>query len=124
MKSYNDLRTQLERLQAQLEEVTAKERANAISEIKAKMQNYGIEASELETARKKRVKAAPARARTKKKIAVAKTASAAAKKSHKPATAMQEVRYRDPISGATWSGRGRPPRWLDGKEREKFAVKH
>jgi DNA-binding protein H-NS len=30
--------------------------------------------------------------------------------------------YQVPVSGATWSGRGRPPRWLDGKERELFRV--
>ena len=32
------------------------------------------------------------------------------------------VKYRDPVTGATWSGRGRPPRWLEGHDRSKFAV--
>jgi len=32
------------------------------------------------------------------------------------------AKYRDPISGATWSGRGRAPRWLDAKDRTKFAI--
>jgi len=32
-------------------------------------------------------------------------------------------RYRDPKSGATWSGRGRAPAWLAGaKERSKFLI--
>ncbi|MEX3635979.1 H-NS family nucleoid-associated regulatory protein [Paraburkholderia sp. BR14320] len=26
--------------------------------------------------------------------------------------------YRDPASGATWSGRGRPPRWIEGNADE------
>jgi DNA-binding protein H-NS len=30
--------------------------------------------------------------------------------------------YQDPVSGAIWSGRGRPPRWLDGKERDLYRV--
>jgi DNA-binding protein H-NS len=32
------------------------------------------------------------------------------------------VKYRDPQTGAAWSGRGRPPRWLDGQDRARFAV--
>ena len=31
-------------------------------------------------------------------------------------------KYRDPGTGATWSGRGKPPRWIAGKQREDFAV--
>ncbi len=32
------------------------------------------------------------------------------------------AKYRNPESGETWSGRGRTPRWLDGKNREDFAI--
>ncbi|WP_051391215.1 H-NS histone family protein [Paraburkholderia mimosarum] len=32
------------------------------------------------------------------------------------------VKYRDPESGATWSGRGREPRWIDCRNGEAFAV--
>jgi DNA-binding protein H-NS len=32
-------------------------------------------------------------------------------------------KYRDPATGATWSGRGRPPRWLKDKKRERFLIK-
>lgn len=31
-------------------------------------------------------------------------------------------KYKDPISGATWSGRGKAPKWIDGKDRSQFAV--
>jgi DNA-binding protein H-NS len=31
-------------------------------------------------------------------------------------------KYRDPDSGATWSGRGRAPQWIAGKDRERFLV--
>ncbi|WP_347559104.1 H-NS histone family protein [Robbsia sp. KACC 23696] len=31
-------------------------------------------------------------------------------------------RYRDPESGTTWSGRGKPPKWILGKDRELFAI--
>lgn len=32
------------------------------------------------------------------------------------------ARYRNPQTGETWSGRGRPPAWIEGKDRDKFAV--
>jgi DNA-binding protein H-NS len=32
------------------------------------------------------------------------------------------AKYRNPETGETWSGRGRAPRWLDGKNRENFAI--
>jgi DNA-binding protein H-NS len=35
----------------------------------------------------------------------------------------QAAKYRDPKSGATWSGRGRAPAWLaDAKDRSKFLI--
>jgi len=33
-----------------------------------------------------------------------------------------QAKYRDPQTGATWSGRGRAPKWIEGKEREAFEV--
>ncbi|WP_431821321.1 H-NS histone family protein [Burkholderia sp. F1] len=32
------------------------------------------------------------------------------------------AKYRDPASGAVWSGRGRAPRWIAGQDREKFLI--
>ncbi|SAL81581.1 histone family protein nucleoid-structuring protein H-NS [Caballeronia arvi] len=29
-------------------------------------------------------------------------------------------KYRDPVSGATWSGRGRAPQWIVGQDRDRF----
>jgi DNA-binding protein H-NS len=34
-----------------------------------------------------------------------------------------QAKYRDPDSGATWTGRGRAPRWLNGRDKEKFLIK-
>lgn len=31
-------------------------------------------------------------------------------------------RFRDPESGSTWSGRGKAPRWIAGKDRSDFAI--
>jgi DNA-binding protein H-NS len=31
-------------------------------------------------------------------------------------------RYRDPATGVTWTGRGKPPRWIEGKDRKPFEI--
>lgn len=32
------------------------------------------------------------------------------------------AKYRDPETGATWTGRGKAPRWIDGKDRDAFLI--
>ena len=32
------------------------------------------------------------------------------------------AKYRDPATGKTWSGRGKPPVWIAGKDRAAFAI--
>ena len=32
------------------------------------------------------------------------------------------VKYRNPETGDTWTGRGKAPKWIDGKDRAQFAV--
>jgi DNA-binding protein H-NS len=32
------------------------------------------------------------------------------------------AKYRDPLSGATWSGRGKTPRWINGADRSQYAI--
>ena len=32
-------------------------------------------------------------------------------------------KYRDPDTGATWTGRGKAPVWIADKDREQFAIK-
>ncbi|MBB1651643.1 H-NS family nucleoid-associated regulatory protein [Delftia sp. UME58] len=31
-------------------------------------------------------------------------------------------KYRDPATGVTWTGRGKPPNWINGKDRESFLI--
>ena len=35
-----------------------------------------------------------------------------------------EQKYRDPVTGATWSGRGKEPVWIRDKNREDFLIKN
>lgn len=32
------------------------------------------------------------------------------------------ARYRNPTTGETWTGRGRTPRWIEGRDRKPFEV--
>ena len=32
------------------------------------------------------------------------------------------AKYHDPNTGASWSGRGKPPQWIAGKDRAQFLV--
>lgn len=44
-----------------------------------------------------------------------------------PAKSKREIRlgapkYRDPMTGRTWTGRGRLPDWIKNQNREQFAI--
>jgi DNA-binding protein H-NS len=32
------------------------------------------------------------------------------------------AKYRDPATGQTWTGRGKAPKWIDGKDRSAFLI--
>lgn len=93
----------------------AVERASFLNEVKAKAASLGIPLSDLLGGARKRGGSGDARA-----ISANRDWAAAAR----PPVA---VKYRNPATGETWSGRGRPARWLtqleaQGRKREEFAV--
>jgi DNA-binding protein H-NS len=97
MASYKQLTAQLEKLHKEVAVAREKEVAQAIAEIRAQIAEYGIKADELGFSLKAGKKAA----------------------ARKPAL---PPRYRNPKTGETWSGRGRAPGWLAGKNRERFLI--
>ncbi len=40
----------------------------------------------------------------------------------KPTPTKVAAKYRDPATGQTWTGRGKAPKWIDGKSREQFLI--
>ncbi len=32
------------------------------------------------------------------------------------------AKYRDPATGQTWTGRGKAPKWIEGKDRAQFLI--
>ncbi|WP_175941033.1 H-NS histone family protein [Caballeronia sp. BCC1704] len=89
-----ELMAQRESLEKELAEARRKEERLALIEIVQKMRQYGITLNELMGRKPGTQHAAPDVA----------------------------IKYRDPESGATWSGRGRAPQWIAGKDREAFLV--
>ena len=81
-------------LEKQIAEATKLEQANALAQIRAIMDEFGIAPTDLGSARKQ----------------------SNAKKSGKVA-----AKYRGP-NGETWTGRGRQPKWV-GDNREEYLVK-
>ena len=96
--SYKELLQQREIIEKQIVEAREKEFTAVIAEIKQKMQDYGITASDLGLARGPK-----------------------AGKAGRPRVGVAP-KYRDSLSGSTWSGRGKPPKWIAGKNRDEFLI--
>ncbi|SAK73674.1 H-NS histone family protein [Caballeronia ptereochthonis] len=99
MPSYKELLAQRESLERQIEEAKSREYAEVLNEIKQKMADYGITLQELAGGRG--AKASKASSRSRSGVA---------------------PKYRDPESGSTWSGRGKPPKWIAGQDRDSFLI--
>lgn len=85
MASLQELLAQKEALEKEIENTRKQARNEAISRVRALMLEHGLTLADLST------KAAPKAARTGAKVA---------------------VKYRDALTGDSWSGRGLQPRWL------------
>lgn len=97
MSQYADLKAQIAKLQAQAEEARRTEIDNVVADIRQKIAEYGLTAQDLGFA-------------------------VAARRGRPPKKAPLPAKYQDPKSGNTWSGRGKPPKWIVGKNRERFLI--
>lgn len=96
MTSYAEYVAQIEKLQSLAESARKDEMNGAIQKIKELMQQHGVTVDDLSSG--------------------SRTKPAKAKTSVAP-------QFKNPETGETWTGRGRAPRWLDGKDREQFRIK-
>ncbi|MGE4369350.1 MAG: H-NS family nucleoid-associated regulatory protein [Burkholderiaceae bacterium] len=121
IQSYSALKQKIEKeiqkLHKQAEALQRKRRGPAIENIVKTMREYDITPEEIAVAFQQKPSR---RAPTARKVAA--PAKKAAKKIVVPA------KYRDPQTGATWTGRGKAPRWLadaeaNGTSRDSFLIK-
>src|SRR5690606_3977543 len=106
------LEKEIERLQKQAAALEKKQRAPVINDILRTMREYDITPEEIADAFSSR-KRGPGRS--------------AAKKAATTVRSPVPPKYRTPETGATWSGRGKPPRWVSeaeaaGKSRDEFLI--
>jgi DNA-binding protein H-NS len=94
MPTYKELLSQKAKLEEQLEAVRLKELEQVIVQVKQVVADYGLTAEDLGLAPK-------GKARAKRVVA---------------------PKYQDPKTGATWTGRGRAPAWIAGKNYERFLI--
>ena len=110
--SMAELQSAIDRMKLEVEKRRTEEVAAVIAEIREKMERYGLGISDLG-------------------FTAAELASGRGGARSKPSghdrRSIVVPKYRDPASGATWSGRGRMPRWMveavdGGRSREDFRI--
>lgn len=98
MTTYKEIQEQIKDLTRQAEEVRKREVAEGVAEIKKIMSEKGITLTDL-----------------------------GCRQSRRAAAGEKPVRYRDPQTGATWTGNGRKPEWIkkalaEGKSLDLFTA--
>lgn len=95
MATYKDLIAKKAELEAQIEAARAKELDAVVQQVRQTVAEYGLTAEDLGLGSvvKRKTKRGPA-----------------------------APKYQDPKTGATWTGRGRAPAWIAGKNYERFLI--
>lgn len=92
MTDYKTLLQQKAELDARIAEVMKTEKAGAVAEARTLVQQYQLTEQDVFPSRVK------------------------------PKVSVGEPKYRDPATGATWTGRGKPPNWIQGKIRTSYLI--
>lgn len=95
--SYQEILNQISALQVQAEQARKSELADAVEKVRALIEQYGLTQQDVFPS---------GRRRAVRQGGGAKVAP----------------KYRDPASGATWTGRGKPPKWIEGKDRSAYLI--
>lgn len=103
MKTYQAVRAQIAKLEREAEDLRRQELKNVIAQVRQAIADYGLTAADLGLAGRGR--------------------KAAGRKAPAGRRSAGEAKYRDPKSGQTWTGRGRPPAWIaEAKNRDAFLI--
>lgn len=95
-QTYKELLQQREALEKAIAQARQNEIAAAVSKVRELVAEFGLTAQDVFPAR--------------------------GAKSGGKATAKVAAKYRDPVTGQTWTGRGKAPKWIDGKDRNQFLI--
>ena len=93
--SYDELMRQIDALKTKADEARTREMSDALARVHAIINQYKLSPDEVFPPTK------GVRAGSGEKV---------------------PAKYRDPASGKTWTGRGKPPLWIKDKDRAQFAI--
>lgn len=95
MSQYKDLLKQREALEVQINEARAREVSGAINTVRQLVGEFELTHDDV--------------------------FPPATKRAVRPSSKV-EPKYRDPATGMTWTGRGKPPKWIADQDREQFVI--
>jgi len=96
MATYKELLKQQEALALQVEEARKREISDAVTQVRRMVSEFGL---------------------TERDVFPSGRRSGGTRTGGKVAP-----KYRDPATGQTWTGRGKAPKWIDGKDRSKYLI--
>ena len=96
MATYKELLKQQEALALQVEEARKREISDAVTQVRQMVSEFGLTERDVFPSGRK--------------SGGTRTGGTVAPK------------YRDPATGQTWTGRGKAPKWIDGKDRSKYLI--
>jgi DNA-binding protein H-NS len=94
-QTYQELLKQRENLEKAIAQARQNEIANAVTQVRALVAEFGLTAADIFPARGAKA------GKSKGKVA---------------------PKYRDPATGQTWTGRGKAPKWIGDKDRKPFLI--
>ncbi len=94
MSSYKELLAQREQLDKQIKEAVQREKADGIAKAKLIIDEYDLTVSDL-FSRKAGVRSSGVKVAPK---------------------------YRNPSTGEAWTGRGKAPKWIEGRDRTSYLI--
>jgi len=95
-QSYKELLQQREALEQAIAAARQREILDAVTKVRELVAEFGLTANDIFPGR-------------------------GAKAAGKP-TSKVAAKYRDQATGQTWTGRGKAPKWIEGKDRNQFVI--
>jgi DNA-binding protein H-NS len=96
MSTYQELLKQRDALTQQIEEARKREKADAVAKARVLVSEYQLTIADV---------------------------FPSGRKMRTSASVKVPPKYRDPATGQTWTGRGKAPKWIDGKDRAQFLIR-
>lgn len=95
--SYKELLAQREALEQAISQARQNEISSAVAKVRELVAEYGLTAQDIFPGR-------------------------VAKSGAPKAVSKVAAKYRDTATGQTWTGRGKAPKWIEGKDRTPFVI--